>query len=258
MRDRQVKEAVAMRKHAHMPAARPLGTRDGSAHIAVTGQRQALWNTRMAQRKPCQDPQSALRQTPCKPNDRTAPGRAAPPEGRPPMAMYVVQVMGGRERHVATLIDKIRPDAIEECFTPSFELMKRRGGAWRRETDILFPGYLFIVSSDATRAYAQLRAIPAFTRLLGSHDDGFTPLTPDEMAWLEAFTTVRGHVVPMSTAVIEGDRVIVTDGPLKGHEALISKIDRHKRLAFLDMRIFGRNKTIKVGLEVVRKRVAVA
>ena len=174
------------------------------------------------------------------------------------MAMYVVQVMGGRERHVAELINKIKPESIEECFTPSFELMKKRGGEWRRVTDILFPGYLFIVSDDATKAYAQLRAIPAFTRLLGSRDDGFTPLTSDEMAWLEAFTTVRGRVVPMSTAIIEGDRVIVTDGPLKGHETLLSKIDRHKRLAFLDMHMFGRNKTIKVGLEVVRKRVAIA
>ncbi len=91
------------------------------------------------------------------------------------MAMYVVQVMGGRERHVAELINKIKLESIEECFTPSFELMKKRGGEWRRVTDILFPGYLFIVSDDATKAYAQLRAIPAFTRLLGSRDDGFTP-----------------------------------------------------------------------------------
>ena len=70
------------------------------------------------------------------------------------MAMYVVQVMGGRERHVAELINKIKPESIEECFTPSFELMKKRGGEWQRVTDILFPGYLFIVSDDATKAYA--------------------------------------------------------------------------------------------------------
>ena len=60
----------------------------------------------------------------------------------------------------------------------------------------------------------------------------------------------------MSVGVIEGDRVIVTEGPLKGHEAQITKIDRHKRAAYLDMRMFGRHKTIKVGLEIVRKRAA--
>ena len=61
-------------------------------------------------------------------------------------------------------------------------------------------------------------------------------------------------VVEASVGVIEGDHVVVTSGPLKGHEALISKVDRHKRLAYLDMRMFGRTKTIKVGLEIVRKQ----
>lgn len=171
------------------------------------------------------------------------------------MATYVVQVAGGREEHVASLINSIKPTSIETCFAPSFELMKKLGGEWRRVTDILFPGYVFIVTKDAARASGELRAIPAFTRLLGGGDDRFTPLSADELAWLEAFTTAPGRVVPMSTGVIEGDRVIVIDGPLRGHEALISKVDRHKRLAFLDMHMFGRDKTVKVGLEVIRKRV---
>ena len=58
----------------------------------------------------------------------------------------------------------------------------------------------------------------------------------------------------MSTGVIEGDQVIVTEGPLRGYEALISMIDRHKRLAFLEMHMFGRTKIVKVGLEIVSKR----
>lgn len=58
----------------------------------------------------------------------------------------------------------------------------------------------------------------------------------------------------MSKGVIEGDRVMVTRGPLKGHEALIARIDRHKRLAWVDMDMFGRHKTIRVGLEIVSKK----
>lgn len=58
----------------------------------------------------------------------------------------------------------------------------------------------------------------------------------------------------MSEGIIEGDRVMVTRGPLKGHEASITRIDRHKRLAWVDMSMFGRSKTIRVGLEIVSKR----
>ena len=58
----------------------------------------------------------------------------------------------------------------------------------------------------------------------------------------------------MSEGVIEGDRVIVLNGPLMNHEGRISKIDRHRRIAYLDMPMMGRTKTIKVGLEIVSKR----
>ena len=74
------------------------------------------------------------------------------------------------------------------------------------------------------------------------------------MAWLGAFTNVETHVVEMSEGVIEGDRVLVTKGPLRGHEAQIARVDRHRRLAELEVHMFGRTKRIKVGLEIVRKR----
>ena len=131
--------------------------------------------------------------------------------------------------------------------------MKRTGGQWRRVTETLFPGYIFIETSRPAEAAVALRRTPTFTRLLGGNDDKFIPLSADEVTWLEVFTTAKGHVVEMSEGIIEGDNVIVTDGPLKGHEALISKVDRHKRLAYLDMQMFGRTKTVRVGLEIVRK-----
>ena len=62
------------------------------------------------------------------------------------------------------------------------------------------------------------------------------------------------RVVGMSTGVIEGDKVLVLNGPLMNHEGLIRKIDRHKRMAYLEIEILGRMKTVKIGLEIVAKR----
>ena len=96
--------------------------------------------------------------------------------------------------------------------------------------------------------------VPAFTRLLGNSDESFTHLTADEVAWLNAFTDVETHVVEMSEGIItESDRVLVTKGPLRGHEGQIVRIDRHRRIAELEVHMFGRTKRIKVGLEIVRK-----
>jgi transcriptional antiterminator NusG len=89
---------------------------------------------------------------------------------------------------------------------------------------------------------------------LGESNESFLALTDDEVAWLNAFTNVETHVVEMSEGVIEGDRVLVTKGPLRGHEGLIAKVDRHKRLAELEIRMFGRDKRVRIGLEIVERK----
>ena len=50
-----------------------------------------------------------------------------------------------------------------------------------------------------------------------------------------------------------GDKVIITDGPLLGKEAHIRKIDRHKRIAYLDIDFFNQTISTKVGLEIIKK-----
>ena len=171
------------------------------------------------------------------------------------MPLYVIQVTGGRETYAKNLIERTMPELVSECFVPRRELLRRVDGAWVRTTERLFPGYLFIATENILDVSEALGRIPAFTRLLGKSDESVIPLSPDEVAWLTALMEPLEKVVELSTGVIEGDKVVVLDGPLKGHEALISKIDRHKRCAYLDMRMFGRTKTIKVGLEIVRKQV---
>lgn len=170
------------------------------------------------------------------------------------MPTYVVQVAGRREAHARDLIMRVMGELVSDCFVPRREVFRRVHGEWVRTTERLFPGYLFVVAEDIAKAMEGLARVPAFTRLLGKSDETIIPLSPDEVAWLAALMEPLEKVVELSVGVIEGDKVVVLDGPLKGHEALISKIDRHKRCAYLDMRMFGRTKTIKVGLEVVRKR----
>lgn len=95
--------------------------------------------------------------------------------------------------------------------------------------------------------------VALFVRVVGGHDEQYVPLTREEVAWLLALTNAETHTVEFSEGVIEGDEVKVTKGPLKGQEAKIVKVDRHKRLAWLEMHMFGRTKVVKVGLEIVSK-----
>lgn len=58
----------------------------------------------------------------------------------------------------------------------------------------------------------------------------------------------------LSTGIIEGDHAIILNNPLMGRDGLIRKIGRHNRLAFLEVDMLGRKKTVKLGLEIVAKR----
>lgn len=120
-------------------------------------------------------------------------------------------------------------------------------------TERLTPGYIYLSTRDIVSVSQALYGVPSFTKLLGN-DGGFIPLRKDEIAWLDSLTTQGNRVVEMSVGVIEGDKVVIQSGPLQGLEGQIVKIDRHKRLAYLDMRFMGRMKTIRVGLEIVRKQ----
>lgn len=169
------------------------------------------------------------------------------------MEMYVLQVPGGRECAARDLLVKLLGDRVRECFVPLCEVMRRRGGEWRREAQRLFPGYVFVTTDDIAGLAQSLRELPFFAKVIGGHDEVYVALLPEEVAWLQALTNVESHTVELSSGVIEGDEVKIWKGPLKGQEARIKKIDRHKRLAFVEMHMFGRTKVIKVGLEIVSK-----
>lgn len=165
---------------------------------------------------------------------------------------YVVQVLGGQE---AATLDLVRHfvggKAAKDVFIPQREVMRHRAGEWIVSKEILFPGYLFVVANKPDELFSQLMNVPAFTRLLGS-DDAFVPLSRDEVNLINAFAG-DNHVVEMSEGIIEGDQVRVLRGPLRDHDAIIEKVDRHKRVAFVRMRILGRDTLVKLGLEIVRK-----
>ena len=175
-------------------------------------------------------------------------------EGIGVMGIYVVQVAGGQEARAAEMITRRAQGAVEDCFIPKREVMRRQAGQWHSKLEKLFPGYVFVQTNAPELLCEASRRVPAFTRMLTFAGDMCLPLSDDEVAWINATTNTDTHVMEMSEGIIEGDRVVVTRGPLKGREASITRIDRHKRLAWVDMNMLGRSKTIRVGLEIVSNR----
>lgn len=102
------------------------------------------------------------------------------------MALYVIQVAGGREARVRDLINKLLSKYVTDCFVPRREVKRKVAGEWTFVRETLFPGYLFVETPNIQQVSDQLARVPAFTRLLGKNDEKIIPLSPDEVAWLTA------------------------------------------------------------------------
>lgn len=167
---------------------------------------------------------------------------------------YAVQVRAGREEEI---IEKcailLNQDALIECFVPKTKKMKKYGGKWHEVPEILFKGYVFMISDHVEQLFNELKKIPDLTKILGNDGTEIYSLRKEEVLFLMRFGGEQ-HIVEMSSGFIEGDQIRITYGPLQGQEGNIVKIDRHKRTAYIDVSIFGQVIRVQVGLEIVSKK----
>lgn len=164
---------------------------------------------------------------------------------------YVVQVYTGKEEAAKSLIEQVVSDGVvHECFIPRYQINKKFKGQWVTRTYVLFPGYLIVVADQVEQLTQELCKVPAFTKLLYNNEI-FTSLTRDEIAFINAFTKKYHRVIGVSTAVKEGDRVIVKDGPLINQAIKIISVNRRRQTAIVSIRMFGRDIETKVGLSIV-------
>lgn len=60
------------------------------------------------------------------------------------------------------------------------------------------------------------------------------------------------HVAEISQGMLVGKRLTIESGPMEGMEVMVKKIDRHKRMAVLEVEMLVRLVELKMGVEVVR------
>jgi transcriptional antiterminator NusG len=166
---------------------------------------------------------------------------------------YAVQVLTGEEELVRQLCQiQVSEEILEKCFIPYYERPKRFHGQWHKIMKVLFPGYVFMITSDVYALYETLKKIEHLTKVLKT-GECLLPLHEGEVAFLERLGGEK-QVTEISTGIIEQAQVYITAGPLKGLEGCIKRIDRHKRTARIQVEMFGRTIEATVGLEIVEKR----
>lgn len=165
---------------------------------------------------------------------------------------YVMQVRTGTEENIRCQCQRlISSDTLERCFIPYYQQKKRFQGEWHIQERILFPGYVFLITQNLEKLVESLKKVIGMTKLLGTGEE-IIPLSQEEINLLLRLGKEE-QLVTMSTGMIENGQVKIFDGPLKGMEGYIKKIDRHKRKARIVIDMFGRSVDMEVGLEIISK-----
>lgn len=165
----------------------------------------------------------------------------------------VLQVTPGREDAAARRVLAVAGDTVCDCFALRRQTFFRERGVWGVRESSAYPGYLFAIvrNMDAFLDAFSLIARDDI-RLVAPDGAGTCACLTAREARLVVELTGGTHVIEASTGRIVEGRLVVERGPIRGREDLVTKIDRHRRSAWLDMGLPG-SPSVSVALEVVSK-----
>lgn len=169
------------------------------------------------------------------------------------MIWYVLYVRGGKEEQI---VRHLRKEGLA-AFVPKVEKIHKKQGVSFKVEKVLFPNYIFVESElnsiDFNVKLSEVKMKRFFQAKNLQYDlEGTSALSEEEQLMLERLLG-KNKVVRHSTGIIEGDRIIILDGPLKGFESSIKKIDRHQRKAIIEVDVSSHPLQASVSLEIISK-----
>lgn len=162
------------------------------------------------------------------------------------MRWYVLQVMTGRETAIKEkLIESL---SGVHALAPRRIITERRRGTLTEVIRVLFPSYIFVQIKLDEINYYTVKELPGVFGFLGAQ--GPEPVPDEQMA--NVLRWCGGDELVGLSRVELGKQIRVIDGPLKGMEGRIIRIDKRKGRAKVRLTLFREEKEIDLGIEVIQ------
>jgi len=174
------------------------------------------------------------------------------------MYWYVLFIQTGREHKVEQLLKKQLESEVFIPFVPLQEILFKKDGTVKKELQPLFPGYVFVESELNSQEFTKRTSTLIFASSgvisLLRYSDTEIAMKESERQMLLSLCN-DGHCIESSSGIIDGDRILITNGPLKGWESIVKKVNRHKRQAWVEIEFMGDVRLVSVGVGVCREDV---
>jgi transcriptional antiterminator NusG len=169
------------------------------------------------------------------------------------MTYFVIQTKTRGELKYLHLAQPTIEDLHLRLVWPRRSLRIKKRGKWQNVLVPIFPGYLFLeVDSVEPDLYWKLRRLSGFIRFLKSNQD-IQPM-PEKDARILASLLHFGEIVEKSIADFdENNRIRIIEGPLKGLEGRITKVDRRKGRAKIRLDLYDEFYLVDFGFQSIEK-----
>lgn len=165
---------------------------------------------------------------------------------------YVIHTVSGQEQkclqQCGIYVDR---NNYNEMFIPRYIAQKHFKKEWHEVEKTLFPGYLFVDAEKIEPVIKGLKKFRQYTKVLRDGEI-VSPITEQEQQFLSAMMDQK-HLVRYSEGFLIGEKVCITTGPLRNYEGYIRTVDRHRRVAKLEIPIFDRPTPVEVGFGAIKR-----
>lgn len=141
----------------------------------------------------------------------------------------------------------------KRIFVPTYDCMKKYQGSWHMEQKPAFRNCFLIECRDRDDLADMLHRLQCADIFAENITANAIALLPEQEVFLRNLMMPETKKISMSTGYIKDGRTYVTKGPLQGREKMISRIDRHKRLAKLRFAAGNMDRELCAGLEIISK-----
>ena len=145
-------------------------------------------------------------------------------------------------------------DAADRFILSKCQFFRRIQGERKMIEKVAFSGYFFIerdVPEMLEKLLMRILGVVTPVRIGG----GFHPIRQEEETMLKQMMDENDCILYSVGNIVDG-KLIVEEGPLKRFTGKVIKIERHDRWADIEMPLFEKCKTMKVGLEIKAKVTA--
>lgn len=162
---------------------------------------------------------------------------------------HAVFVLTGEEDTVKQRIDYVLKNSTIRAVVPKRTIMERYQGKWYEKIKPLFPGYVLLQGRVSTAAYYSLKPVPGLIRILKDNQELYR-IHPDEISIIRHLMG-ESDTIGISKGFKQGDKVIITEGPLLNLEGLITSVDCRKGRARVKLCILGDERTVDLCIRVI-------